>query len=185
MSSTHALSISARWMTTSRSTTLRGTTTRLATTSSPTGPGLSTPPSLATGPSHTSTATTRSSTSPETETRSTGSRPVPSHLSRIRPSVAHAGPSLPLVPSRVFTRSRQASSNLSLSNNSSHAPQRTTDATVAGNIRPLSTGSRTKLSLRACTRTPHRVAKSLHANTTRAAPLPSTFPSTISSPLKT
>ena len=117
----------------------------------------------------------------------TGEQRVPSPQSRTKDSADPAGPSPPLVPSRVFIRLSLESSNLSLSSKSSIAltldtDTQASDATVETSPLLSSISKRIRLNWNPSTHTPQRTEL---ASTKRALPLQLTFPNTPKSLLTT
>ena len=86
--------------------------------------------------------------------QSTGEKREVLPLSRIRHSVDHAGPSLPLALSKELGSSKLASLNPSLSSSKFLAILHAMAATADGNTRLSISGKTTALSLRASTHTP-------------------------------
>merc|ERR1719454_2588649 len=124
----------------SRTSTHRTLHSPLDTTSSPPGPRTRRPSSSDTRPQLLSTRPKPRLSQPTTSPiPSTGDPRVLLPQSRTRDSADHAGLSPPPVPLRVLTSSRPDSSSPTLSNNSSHAPPRTTVATVDSWTTPSST----------------------------------------------
>lgn len=121
MSLRPACPISRRLTPSSRSITLQVPTSKSVTTSSQTGPSPNTRPFLDTSVTGSLPRLTLSWTLLATRPPSIGSLLVPSLLSRIRVSVAHAGLSRPRALSKVPTTSPQVSSYPSQSSSLSTA----------------------------------------------------------------
>merc|ERR1712083_318355 len=153
-------------MPSSRSTTPLAPSSPLATTSSPTGPTTRETSFSVTSSQELNSRRSHSILSQPTWAPSTGSPRVPSPQSRIRDSADHAGPSPPLEPWKVASKSRPEPSLPSPNRNLSTV---TTSALKAAMEVPWlepSSGSRTtRLRLSLTTSTPPRPAPATPATT--------------------